>query len=131
MDRKSIAVIVACIGFMFLWTGVLVPKYFTKPPPPGYQAKGTNAPSSLAASNATAPTSASPAPAPAANVSFVRPTFATNIAEQSIVLTNENARYTFTSQGGGLKQVELWKFPETISRKTKSGAATNGLVTLN
>ena len=29
MDRKSIAVIVVCIVLMFLWQGVLVPKYFS------------------------------------------------------------------------------------------------------
>ena len=128
MDRKSILVIVACIGFMFLWSGVLVPKYFTTPPAPGSSNRvavatsPTNAASSNVASTATAAAPATP---------FVRPTFSTNTAEQLIVLTNENARYTFTSQGGGLKQVELWKFPETISRKTKTGTSTNGLVTLN
>jgi YidC/Oxa1 family membrane protein insertase len=128
MDRKSILVIVACIGFMFLWSGVLVPKYFTTPPAPSSSNRvavatsPTNAATSNVISTGTAAVPAAP---------FVRPTFSTNSAEELIVLTNENARYTFTSQGGGLKQVELWKFPETISRKTKSGASTNGLVTLN
>ena len=130
MDRKSILVIVACVGFMFLWQMVLVPKYFTKPPAPGSN-QGTNAPSSgsVTASNSPATASASSPAAPTAP--FSRPTFSTNTAEELIVLTNENARYTFTSQGGGLKQVELWKFPETISSKPKTGTSTNGLVTLN
>jgi len=35
MDRKSILVIVVCIGFMFLWQAVFVPKYFTTPVAPG------------------------------------------------------------------------------------------------
>ncbi|HEX5221398.1 MAG TPA: membrane protein insertase YidC [Verrucomicrobiae bacterium] len=131
MDRKSIVVIIACIGFMFLWSGVLVPKYFTKPAPPGSNIKGTNAPSAGSTSGTNVPATVTTSPSVPTNAPFVRPTFATNTAEQLIVLTNENARYTFTSQGGGLKQVELWKFPETISRKIKSGASTNGLVTLN
>jgi len=129
MDRKSIAIIVACIGFMFLWSGVLVPKYFTRPPAPGSSNKVAVATSP---SNATTTSITSTATTPAAPAApFVRPTFSTNTSEELIVLTNENARYTFTSQGGGLKQVELWKFPETISRKTKSVGSTNGLVTLN
>ena len=31
----------------------------------------------------------------------------TNTPEQLVTVTNENARYTFTSHGGGLKLVEL------------------------
>lgn len=130
MDRKSILVIALCIGFMVLWTTVLVPKYFTTPAPP----KSTNdvatatSPAGPASSNGTT-TATSPGAAP--TPSIVRPTFSTNTAEELIVLTNENARYTFTSQGGGLKLVELMKFPETITRKSKNAPPTNGLVTLN
>lgn len=131
MDRKSIAVIVACIGFMFLWSGVLVPKYFTKPPAPGSSRKGTNLPSPSSATTSNGTSTITASSSAATNTPFVRPTFSTNTAEELIVLTNDNARYTFTSLGGGLKQVELWKFPETISRKTKAAGSTNGLVTLN
>jgi YidC/Oxa1 family membrane protein insertase len=46
-------------------------------------------------------------------------------------MTNENARYTFTSLGGGLKSIELVKYPEKISRKKKTESPTNGLATLN
>jgi YidC/Oxa1 family membrane protein insertase len=58
---------------------------------------------------------------------------ATNLPEQLIVLTNGNARYTFTSRGGGLKTVELLEFPETISArwKTKTGSHSLGVATLN
>jgi YidC/Oxa1 family membrane protein insertase len=57
--------------------------------------------------------------------------FNTNLAEQTLVLTNGRARYTFTSRGGGLKQVELLDYPQTISARwkgkitqTKSAVAT-------
>lgn len=130
MDRKSILVIVICIGFMFLWTTVLVPKYFTNPAPPGSTNDVASAtrPAGTVSSNGTV-TATLPVAAPTPSV--VRPTFSTNTAEELIVLTNENARYTFTSHGGGLKLVELLKFPETISRKSKGASPTNGLVTLN
>lgn len=39
--------------------------------------------------------------------------------EQTIVLTNGGAVYTFTSRGGGLKSVALTNFPETISARWK------------
>jgi YidC/Oxa1 family membrane protein insertase len=50
--------------------------------------------------------------------------FDTNAPEQTIVLTNGRARYTFTSRGGGLKQVELLDYPETVSARWK-GQVTN------
>jgi YidC/Oxa1 family membrane protein insertase len=64
--------------------------------------------------------------------------FDTNSPEQIITLTNgsphhEWVRYTFTSRGGGLKQIELLGYPETISARWKKqkSAATNGVATLN
>ena len=40
-------------------------------------------------------------------------------AEQIIVRTNGRARYTFTSRGGGLKQIELLDYPQTVSARWK------------
>jgi YidC/Oxa1 family membrane protein insertase len=59
--------------------------------------------------------------------------FDTNAPEQTIVLTNNRVRYTFTSRGGGIKLVELLDHPETISLKwqTKNSSATNGFASLN
>ncbi len=56
-----------------------------------------------------------------------------SLPEKLIVLTNANARYTFTSRGGGLKLVELLKFPETISARWRkeNQSASNGVATLN
>ncbi|HEY4415124.1 MAG TPA: membrane protein insertase YidC [Verrucomicrobiae bacterium] len=61
------------------------------------------------------------------------PAFDSNLPEELIVLTNANARYTFTSRGGGLKLVELLKYPETISARWRKGneSASNGVATLN
>ena len=60
-------------------------------------------------------------------------TYDTNLSEQTIVLANAQARYTFTSHGGGLKKVELLDYPETVSARwrTKDGAKTNGVASLN
>ncbi|MGC3959193.1 MAG: hypothetical protein QM813_14980 [Verrucomicrobiota bacterium] len=127
MDRKSIAVIVACIVLMFLWQGVLVPKYFSDKIP--VRPQGTNAPTAVGtnsqagAAAATGHSVTLPAGAGARLVD-------TNAAETLLSFTNENAVYVFTSRGGGLKQIELIKFPETVTRKRKEGEARN-VATLN
>ena len=55
----------------------------------------------------------------------------TEIPEQLLVVTNDNARYTFTSRGGGLKEVELLHYPETVSSHRRKTPPTNDLATLN
>jgi YidC/Oxa1 family membrane protein insertase len=50
--------------------------------------------------------------------------FDPNAPEQTLVLTNGRARYTFTSRGGGLKQVDLLDYPETVSAHWR-GQVTN------
>jgi YidC/Oxa1 family membrane protein insertase len=61
------------------------------------------------------------------------PIFDTNAPENLIVISNADARYTFTSRGGGLKTVELLKYPETISARWKkeNESSSNGVATLN
>ena len=75
-------------------------------------------------SNAEAATPAQLAPV------VTMPTLAlnTNLAEQTLVLTNGRARYTFTSRGGGLKLVELLDYPQTISQRWKKTKTTDDSV---
>jgi YidC/Oxa1 family membrane protein insertase len=130
MDRKSIAVIVLCMVLMFLWQGVLVPKYFSDKRP--IPVANTNAvPTTTTGTQAVPPPKLRPRQPPAVTGAFVRPDFSTNASEELLVITNENARYTFTSRGGGLKKIELVKFPETISRKRRDQAAVTNFATLN
>jgi YidC/Oxa1 family membrane protein insertase len=68
-------------------------------------------------------TTASLAPVPATPVIFD-----TNAPEQTLVLTNDQARFTFTSRGGGLKLVELLDFPETVSVRWKAQVHTSDKV---
>jgi YidC/Oxa1 family membrane protein insertase len=57
--------------------------------------------------------------------------FDTNAPENLVVISNADARYTFTSRGGGLKTVELLKFPETISARWKKEDSTDDFAMLN
>ena len=131
MDRKSIAVVVTCGILLVLWVFVITPKYLTKPLPPeptnavnsAQSALGTNALAS-GSNSVPAPSNASTNAAPGLEVDA-------NTPEQLLVVTNDNARYTFTSYGGGLKLVELVNYPETIpswrNKKTQAG----GFASLN
>src|SRR2546429_4851287 len=102
MDRKSIIVIIVCFGLLGLWSYVLVPKlYPPRPLPPGT----TNAP--LAVLNPTNQPATTPAtPTPEAAEPIAKPIVAnTNVEERTVELTNGNARYTFTSYGGGAELI--------------------------
>ncbi len=57
--------------------------------------------------------------------------FSTGAPEKTLILTNRNARYTFTSRGGGIKSVELLKYAETITPRWKKQSETNAVATLN
>jgi len=137
MDRKSIAVVVACVAALILWQFVLVPKYFPNRPPPQSATNAVNSAQSPAgtngvtaanttnittSTNGAAMTTTTTAPALEVN---------TNVPEQLLVITNENARYTFTSYGGGLKLVELVNFPETVPSWRNRRAQSTTVATLN
>jgi YidC/Oxa1 family membrane protein insertase len=75
------------------------------------------------ASNTNAYTSTMATPA-------VPAVFDANAPEQTMVLTNGRARYTFTSRGGGLKLIELLDFTNMISVHWK-GQIPNSAASLN
>ncbi len=121
MDRKSIVILVVCIIVLVLWYPLVVSRYYPqKPAAPSLsntvnssQGPSTNAPPVLA----EAPTNAAAVPPPrSANLR-------TNAPEQIIELTNSLCRYTFSSLGGGLKEVELLAYKESTT--TRNGAMTN------
>jgi YidC/Oxa1 family membrane protein insertase len=132
MDRKSIFVIVGCLGLIMLWTVVIVPKlYPPKPLPSG----ATNLVSAVSTTNAAAPSSVTNRPEPEGQlksaVAAPKPAFLASSDEETLALTNDNARYTFTSHGGGLKLIELVQYPETVSRVRKKQPLTNNVAELN
>jgi len=128
MDRTSIIAIVICFIILGLWSFVLMPKlYPVKPIPAG----STNAPA--ATTSATNPVPASNAPAPVAEAipSAPRAVASTNVPEELVSITNENARYTFSTHGGGLKLIELLKYPEHVSTRRVKQSETNRVAMLN
>ncbi|HET7625751.1 MAG TPA: membrane protein insertase YidC [Verrucomicrobiae bacterium] len=133
MDRKSIFVVILCIC---LWLGLnqIADKlYPPKTIPAAAVTNSVTVTKSGVITNAPAVSNAAAPAAPVAPVSPISPSAEsfivdTNTAEQLLVVTNAEARYTFTSYGGGLKTIELFKYPETVQRKNTSSA---DLATLN
>jgi YidC/Oxa1 family membrane protein insertase len=125
MDRTSIIVIVVCFILIGVWSFVLMPKWYPQKPLP---TRGTNAPATTVTgtNQMTNPPVLAEAPTNAPRVAVN-----TNVPEDLVVISNENARYTFTSHGGGLKLVELLKYPETVSTKRQRQPETNRVATLN
>lgn len=121
MDRKSIIILVACFLLLVSWPVLLNKIYPPKPLPPG----STNAPAAQASavSNpaASSAVSAEAAPAVVSNTALV---FTMPGAPETLVdVTNDNAHYTFTSHGGGLKSVELVKFRESVAGRGAKNSA--------
>src|SRR5262245_20775083 len=110
MDRKAIIVLLVCFLLLFfVWPRLVNQIYPPKPLP-----KQTNAP--VAFTNAPGHLTNQPTLTAATNPPVLTPTpptpIATNVPEELLVVTNENARYTFTSRGGGLKSIELCKYKQ-------------------
>lgn len=130
MDRTGIIVVSLCVVLLFAWF-VAEQKYYSQL---AQSQTATNTLATASIQTATAVSNAAPA---APTVTAAPPTatpffpLETNIPEQTIVLTNAHARYTFTSRGGGLKSVELLDYPETVSPRWQTEMATNAVATLN
>ena len=110
MDRNSIIVLVVCFVLLMLWYPLVVNKLY----PPKALPRGTNAPSATVTGTNQVPVANAPVLAEA-TTNAPRVEVNTNVPEDLLVISNENARYTFTSHGGGLKLIELVKYPETVS----------------
>ena len=127
MDRKSIIIVVVCFLLLVLWYPLVVNKlYPPKPLPPGATNNAVALNAAPAASGSNRPVVS--LEAPASTPSLVANT---NEPERLEVLTNNHVRYTFTSYGGGLKQIELLQYPESIPSRGQKVANTNRVATLN
>jgi YidC/Oxa1 family membrane protein insertase len=128
MDRKSIIALVVCFLVLMLWYPLVVNKLY---PPKPLPAGATNGfPSTLISTNPAISPPTAPAVAEEPMLT-PRPLIAANVPEEVQVVTNSDARYTFTSHGGGLKLVELVRYPEVVTTKHEHGAPTNNVATLN
>src|SRR5690349_14050786 len=114
MDRTSIIILAACFLLLFTWPLLVNKIYPPKPPPPG----ATNLPSATL-TTPSPPSATSPTAPPALeSATTTKPITSSSAApEELLELTNSDAHYTFTTHGGGLKLVELLRYPESVSNR--------------
>jgi YidC/Oxa1 family membrane protein insertase len=125
MDRKSYLILFISFLLFLAWN-IMLPKMFPPQPLP----PTTNAITHASISNRPSMTNAA---APAAVPQMRAENRFSGLEKQQeslLVIENDDARYTFTSLGGGIKQIDLKKYPEVVGQGKKSAAATN-LATLN
>jgi YidC/Oxa1 family membrane protein insertase len=123
MDRKSIPLVAIIVLLLFVGMR-LVNRAF----PPIVVPVATNQVATATTGAATGTNPPALNAAPAAPAKFV---VHTDIPEQLLVISNDNARYTFTSRGGGLQLVELLKYPQSVRSSRLNAKPTNGVATLN
>lgn len=138
MDRKSLIILVICLGLLATWPAI-VARLYPPPPRPAEGPAETGAPpatlvetvsTNVPAESLMAVTGAPPVVKEAGHVlSLLLPP--AEGQEESLVVTVGEARYTFTSRGGGLQRVELLKYPETAGRRVRVNGHTNEVAELN
>jgi YidC/Oxa1 family membrane protein insertase len=126
MDRTSIIVLVVCFILMLLWYPMVVSRLYPPKPLP----HSTNAPTAtVLGTNGVPPaTQATQSASTAANIASA---VDLDIPEREIVLSNDVASYTFTSRGGGLKEIALLRYPETVSSRRQLNKLSDRVATLN
>jgi YidC/Oxa1 family membrane protein insertase len=124
MDRKSVIVLVVCAALFFAWPKLMERMY---PPKPFPRTNTTALVSNThpADTNVAVPTLTATTNAPA----FIAPK--PDAPEDLLVVSNATSRVTFTSHGGGIKEVELLKYPESVGCGRKQAPTTHRVATLN
>ncbi|HNU51453.1 MAG TPA: membrane protein insertase YidC [Verrucomicrobiota bacterium] len=130
MDRKTILLLAVCFLLLFAWTP-LVNRIYPPVPVQG----STNAPSANV-TQLQAPTNTATAPLTPTLQAPTVPQPASvwtppSTAESLVSLETEETRFVFTSHGGGLRRVELKKYPESVRRKKGDSDQAQRLATLN
>src|ERR1051325_4611528 len=129
MDRKAIIILAISFALMIGWSWLVNRIYPPQPIPPETNrlAGATN--------QTTANTNQSAGGVAVPGGSISEPGTGTLVAsdqpERLLTFENDSARYVFSSHGGGLKQIVLKKYPESVACRRRNGALTNKFATLN
>lgn len=134
MDKKSLIILLVSFVVLMAWYPLTSKLYPPRTLPPRTNlvssATSTNAATNGAVSGPLA-ISNQPPSAVAASASPAVPGLPPGAPEETLIIENALARYTFTSHGGGIKLVELKNFPGSVGCRDNAGASTNRFATLN
>src|SRR5690242_17663527 len=125
MDRKSIIILVVSLLVLIAWYPITNKIFPPKPAP----IRSTNLVSRTTTTNQLSSTNRVE-PRLAALTNSAPSTNILSREERTVTLENDDARYVFTSIGGGLKIVDLKRFPAAVDCSAKK-SPTNKAVTLN
>ena len=125
MDRKSILILLVSFLLIFGWFRVVEYLYPPPPPRPRPALRDTNAVTRATNQADTNVAATVPAPAAPGSTQWIAP----KAEEQLVTLETSDLRYTFTSHGGGVKLVELKRFPKIVGNRKVTDPAR--VVTLN
>ena len=132
MDRKSIVILSVSFLLLIAWYPMVGKLY-----PQQNQRLGTNGVAAASQSNAPSATAATPTATDAVKTAAALPAALAPIAtpanakEQIIEIKNDLIRLNLSSFGGGIKTVELLKYPESTDPQKKGEATAKSFVKLN
>jgi len=121
MDKTGIIVVSVCVLLLGWW--FVEQKKFADQQAQAQAQYAATHPIAVATGTNSTPVETATITAPAPAI-----VFDTNAPEQTLVLTNGRARYTFTSRGGGLKLIELLDYPQTVSARWKDTVTNSAAV---
>lgn len=119
MDKKSIIIVVVSFILLVLWFPLT--NFLWPPKPAPRTTNQVSFQTNVAATQTVATITNQPAITPAVPATLVN----TNAAEQLVEVETDEARYIFTSHGGGLKTAELKRYPAIITCNDKGVTETN------
>ncbi|HEX3719129.1 MAG TPA: membrane protein insertase YidC [Verrucomicrobiae bacterium] len=123
MDRKSIIILAVAMALLFGMPRIVDHFFPPKPIPLNLQTSVTNNPAVTNGAVATVPAEM-PVPAAATPEHSAMP-------EQIVTVSNEDLIWHFTSDGGGIKTIDLRQYPAIIKRTAAGGIAPTTPATLN
>ncbi len=126
MDRKSFIVLIVSLAVVMLWFPVW-DHFFPRPVPDPSSA-------GLSISDGTNGSRPAPSGAPAAALNQAPENIRRAVhtgRESFLTITNNQSIYTFTSFGGGLRLIELDRFPNTVGFDRKQAVGAEPFATLN
>lgn len=129
MDRKAILVLVICF-LLLMFSRPLVERIYPPVPAPA-RTNITTAPTSIEGPAADRPADDRAEPSISAPASPTEGWLRPATPEQELAIDTDDARYLFTSHGGGLKSVELKDYRATITCGRQADTNEIAYATLN
>ncbi|MBI4661376.1 MAG: membrane protein insertase YidC [Verrucomicrobia bacterium] len=130
MDRRSVIVLLLSFLLLMVWYPLTTRLFPPVPLPGGTNTLATATNETITNISQVATQAPTLVPAPEADPLSSQP-FRPPGPEETLTVEDENARYVFTSHGGGVKLVELKQYRATVACDRKSRSDTNNLASLN